>query len=78
MELGKAEEIAESLRIKILNGILPPGTKIASERELSEELDASRMTVRHAIEIIEGEGLVTSSLSERRRCPPVSHGKLCV
>ena len=59
MELGKAEEIAESLRIKILNGILPPGTKIASERELSEELDASRMTVRHAIEIIEGEGLVT-------------------
>lgn len=59
MELGKAEEIAENLRKKILDGTLAPGTKIASERELSDELEASRMTVRHALEIIEGEGLVT-------------------
>lgn len=58
MELGKAEEIAERLRTKILDGTLAPGTKIASERELSDELEASRMTVRHALEIIEGEGLI--------------------
>lgn len=59
MELGKAEEIAESFRAKILSGELPADTKIGSERELSEELGVSRMTVRRAIEIIEGEGLVT-------------------
>lgn len=59
MELGKAEEIAENLRVRILNGELQPSDKLASERELAEELDASRMTVRRAIEILEGEGLVT-------------------
>jgi DNA-binding GntR family transcriptional regulator len=58
MELGKAEEIAEKLRAQILHGVLQAGMKIASERDLSEELDASRMTVRRAIEIIEGEGLI--------------------
>ncbi len=58
MELGKAEEIAEKLRVQILQGVLQAGMKIASERDLSEELDASRMTVRRAIEIIEGEGLI--------------------
>ena len=58
MELGKAEEIAEELRTQIVKGRLQAGTKIASERDLSEELGASRMTVRRAIEIIEGEGLV--------------------
>ncbi len=58
MELGKAEEIASSLRLEIINGTRQAGSKIASERELSEELDASRMTVRRAIEILEREGLV--------------------
>lgn len=58
MELGKAEEIAEKLRTQILHGVLQAGMKIASERDLSEELNASRMTVRRAIEIIEGEGLI--------------------
>ncbi|MBV8694943.1 MAG: GntR family transcriptional regulator [Ktedonobacteraceae bacterium] len=58
MELGKAEEIAQTLRARIMQGILPEGTKTASERDLSEEFGASRMTVRRAIDIIEGEGLV--------------------
>lgn len=58
MEPGKAEKIAEELRRQIVKGRLQSGTKIASERDLSEELGASRMTVRRAIEIIEGEGLV--------------------
>lgn len=59
MELGKAEEIATVLRTKILDGTLQTGARIASERDLAEELSASRMTVRRAIEILEGEGLVT-------------------
>lgn len=58
MELGKAEEIAEVLRDHILNGTLQPGTKITSERELSEEYGASRMTARKALQILEGDGLV--------------------
>jgi GntR family transcriptional regulator len=58
MELGKAEEIAERLRQRITDGTLLTGTKIASERDLSIEFGVSRMTIRHAIEILEGEGLV--------------------
>ncbi len=58
MELGKAEEITSLLRTEIMNGTRQAGTKIASERDLSEELGASRMTVRRAIEVLEREGLV--------------------
>ncbi len=44
MELGKAEEIAAKLRSDILNGMLAAGTKLAPERELSEQFGVSRMT----------------------------------
>jgi GntR family transcriptional regulator len=57
VELSKAEEIAERLRQEIANGTLKAGTKIASERDLAAEFGVSRMTARHAIEILEGEGL---------------------
>ncbi|HYU74472.1 MAG TPA: GntR family transcriptional regulator [Ktedonobacteraceae bacterium] len=58
MELGKAEEIAARLRQKIADGTLQAGTRLASERDLSTEFGVSRMTTRHAIEILESEGLV--------------------
>ncbi len=37
---------------------LRPGEKLYSENELSEMFDLSRQTVRHAIGILEAEGLV--------------------
>lgn len=58
MELSKAEEIAERLRQRITDGTFLTGTKLASERDLSVKFEVSRMTIRHAIEILEGEGLV--------------------
>src|SRR5712691_8453157 len=58
MELSKAEEIAARLRQKIADGTLQAGIRLASERDLSMEFGVSRMTVRHAIEILESEGLV--------------------
>jgi GntR family transcriptional regulator len=58
-DLGKAEEIAERLRMLILNGHLSLGAKMASERELSDQFSVSRMTVRHALELMEAEGLVS-------------------
>ncbi len=61
MELGKAEEIAARLRQKIADGTLQAGTRLASERDLSTEFGVSRMTTRHAIEILESEGLVARS-----------------
>ena len=58
MELSKAEEIAARLRQKIADGTLQAGTRLASERDLSRESGVSRMTARHALEILESEGLV--------------------
>src|ERR1051326_5956925 len=58
-DLGKAEEIAERLRMLIVDGYLSSGAKMASERELSDQFSVSRMTVRHALELMEAEGLVS-------------------
>lgn len=58
MEFSKAAHIAELLRHNIENGTFPTGTRIASERDLAAEFGVSRMTVRHAIAILEGEGFV--------------------
>jgi GntR family transcriptional regulator len=58
VELGKAEEIAADLKQKILDGRLIEGEKVKSERDLATEYKTSRMTARHAIELLEGEGLI--------------------
>ncbi|GCE04242.1 GntR family transcriptional regulator [Dictyobacter aurantiacus] len=59
MELGKAEDIAQSLRQKIMSEEIQSGTRLNSERDIAEEYHTSRMTVRRALEILEGEGLIT-------------------
>lgn len=50
--------IADALRRDILDGVLAPGTRIRQER-LAEEYGASRVPVREALRVLEGEGLVT-------------------
>jgi GntR family transcriptional regulator len=51
-------QIQEYIAELILTGKLQPDTKIPSEREYSEELGVSRMTVRKAITELVGEGLL--------------------
>lgn len=51
-------QIQEYLAEKILSGDLAPETRISSERELSQELGVSRMTVRRAITELVDEGLL--------------------
>jgi len=58
MELGKAEEIAAKLRAEITEGKMSAGTKLAAERELAQQFGVNRMTVRNALNILEGEGLI--------------------
>lgn len=59
MELGKAEDIAQSLRQKIISGEIASDTKLSAERDIAAEYNASRETVRRSLEILEREGLVT-------------------
>lgn len=52
------QQIREMLLEEIKSGKLKHGDKIPSERELSETLKISRMTIRHAIDLLEREGVV--------------------
>lgn len=51
-------QIFESLAEEIENGHYVPGDKLPSERELSQNLGVSRMTVRHAVEALAHQGFV--------------------
>jgi DNA-binding FadR family transcriptional regulator len=53
-----AEETADRVRAAILRGEIEPGSALPAERELSEKLGVSRLTLRSAIARLETEGLV--------------------
>lgn len=52
------EDILEQLKDRILRGDLAPGTKLPPERELAEQLQVNRTTVREALHKLESIGLV--------------------
>ncbi|NLB48216.1 MAG: GntR family transcriptional regulator, partial [Microbacteriaceae bacterium] len=54
--------IADDLRGRIERRELSGGDKLPTERELVDEFGVARMTVRHALDILQMEGLI-----ERRR-----------
>lgn len=51
-------QVAAGLRERITSGDLGPGEKLPSEPELAARYGVSRTTVRHAIDVIRGEGLI--------------------
>jgi GntR family transcriptional regulator len=51
--------IYEELRARIERGLLKPGDRIESERELAARCGVSLMTARHAVNELEAEGLVS-------------------
>ena len=53
-----AQQTADRVRDAILRGELVPGTDLPGERELSERLGVSRLTLRSALARLEVEGLV--------------------
>jgi GntR family transcriptional regulator len=51
-------QLAEDLRARILAGEFPPTGPMPTEAQLSERYRASRITVRHALAMLDQEGLV--------------------
>jgi GntR family transcriptional regulator len=51
--------IADELRAQIKSGHYPPGVALPSVRKLRERFSVSHMTIRHAIQQLRTEGLVT-------------------
>ena len=64
--------LAERVRILILDGRLPPGTRLPSERELARFLEASRTTVASAYALLRERGFLDSrrGAASRTRVPP--------
>lgn len=55
---SKADQLAATLREQILSGQLPPAALLPSERQMIDQYDLSRITVRAAIATLRAEGLV--------------------
>jgi DNA-binding FadR family transcriptional regulator len=52
--------VADRLRRSIALGIVLPGEKLPSERALAEALGVSRVTVREALRVLQGEGVIVT------------------
>jgi DNA-binding FadR family transcriptional regulator len=53
------EDVAEQLRDAIFDGRFAAGAKLPPERELAERFGVNRTSVREAIKVLEGQGLVS-------------------
>ncbi|MQA93878.1 MAG: GntR family transcriptional regulator [Streptosporangiales bacterium] len=52
--------VADAIRTRILNGTLPPGTRLPSRAQITADFGVSEQVARHAVDILLAEGLVTS------------------
>ncbi|TDR81489.1 UTRA domain-containing protein [Paludibacterium purpuratum] len=55
---SQAAQIRESLGAQMDSGLLPPGAKLPSERELSELFSTTRITIKDALLALEAEGRI--------------------
>lgn len=54
------KQIADHLREAIERGALQPGDKVPSESQLMDHYEVARMTVRHALQVLQSEGLTVA------------------
>ncbi len=52
------EQLADQIRVAILQGALKPGDKLSPARELATALEVNLHTVLHAYQILRDEGLI--------------------
>lgn len=67
---GKIEQVLSALQNLIIDEHLQPGTELPSERELSEQLQVSRFSLREALRVAEAQGLIEIRRGKR---PTVSN-----
>ncbi|NNG00530.1 MAG: FadR family transcriptional regulator [Desulfobacteraceae bacterium] len=56
------QDLVDQIKEAILNGQLKPGDKLPSQRDLGEQFQTSRATLREALRILEHEGLIEMKL----------------
>ena len=70
------EDVAEQLRDAILDGRFPRGAKLPPERELAVEFQVNRTSVREAIKVLEGLGLVRVRQGDGATVQPIVDASL--
>ena len=60
-----AERVAAELRREIVTGNLRPGDRLHPERELQEQFNISRPTLREALRLLESESLIEVTRGQR-------------
>ncbi|MCU1389526.1 MAG: putative GntR family transcriptional regulator [Ilumatobacteraceae bacterium] len=60
MRTIRYQEIATAVRRRVAEGHYAPGRLLPSEAELSAEFDASRVTIRRALETLRDDGLIAA------------------
>jgi GntR family transcriptional regulator, transcriptional repressor for pyruvate dehydrogenase complex len=55
-----AEQIADRIRLLILDGTFPPGQPLPGERQLAERFGVSRGSIRDALRVLETVGLLVT------------------
>ena len=73
---GLARTTLDTLGQWIVNGRLPPGEVMPTEPELAASLGVSRTTVRDAVKVLSGKGLVRTARRYGTRITPVSSWNL--
>ena len=51
-------QIAQSLRERMVSGQLAPGARLDNQRRLAQDFGVTLMTLRHALEVLERDGLI--------------------
>lgn len=72
------QEIAERLRDAILEGEVQPGDRLPPERDLARSFGVNRASVREAIKVLEGLGLVRVRQGDGVLVQPVTEGSLAL
>ena len=70
------EDVADQLRDAILDGRFPAGSKLPPERELALEFRVNRTSVREAIKVLEGLGLVAVRQGDGATVRPLAEASL--
>ncbi len=72
------ESVAEQLRDAILDGRFQAGQKLPPERELAAEFEVNRTSVREAIKVLEGLGLVSVRQGDGATVQPLTEASLSI
>lgn len=73
---GAAKQAVETLGRRIANDVFRPGETMPTEAELAEDLSVSRATVRDAVKVLSGKGMVRTARRYGTRVRPVEEWNL--